>query len=110
MFIEELVDVTNIGLRLLNGRHVQKHKRLPEMMIGAESPEHRVASSSLAVTGVSGTVCSRLCGRSRFGAPREVRLALFQESRERLFCVFGADLHTELFILGLHRGLDLLAR
>jgi hypothetical protein len=60
--------------------------------------------------GISGAVSSCLSGRSRFGASREVGLALFQESGERLFCVFGADLHTELFVLGLHRGLDLLAR
>src|ERR1700750_131820 len=43
--------------------------------------------------------------RWRFDDPRKVGLALFQESRERLFCVVGADLRTELFILGLYRGL-----
>src|SRR6202158_4867160 len=53
---------------------------------------------------------SCLCSRWRFDAPREVRLALFQEGRKRLFCFFGADLRTELFILSLHRGLDLLTK
>src|SRR6266436_8048248 len=57
-----------------------------------------------------GVVCSCLCGRRRFDAPREVGLALFQEGRERLFCVFGADLRTELFVLSLHRRPDLLAK
>src|ERR1700692_1037950 len=54
--------------------------------------------------------CSCLRGRWRFDGPREVGLALFQEDRERLFGVFRADLRTELFILGLHRGLDLLTK
>src|SRR6267142_4996627 len=67
-------------------------------------------SSSNAVIGVTGVVCSCLCGRSRFDAPREVRLALFQEGRKRLFCVFRADLRTELFVLSLHRRLDLLTK
>src|SRR4029077_6994332 len=52
----------------------------------------------------------RLCGRWRFGVPREVGLALFQEGRKRLFCVFRADLRTELFVLSLHRRLDLLTK
>jgi hypothetical protein len=64
--------------------------------------------SSIAMIDVSGIVCSRLCGRRRVDAPREVRLALFQEGSKRLFCVFRADLRTELFVLGLHRRLDLL--
>src|ERR1700688_3708186 len=54
------------------------------------------------------TVYSRLCGHWGFDGSREVGLALFQESRERLFCVFRADLRTELFVLSLHRGLDLI--
>src|SRR6266436_5331039 len=66
--------------------------------------------SSIAVIGVTGVVCSCLCGRWRFDAPREVRLALFQEGRQRLFCVSRADLYTELFVLSLHRRLDLLAK
>src|SRR5882672_6545835 len=53
---------------------------------------------------------SCLCRRWRFDPPREVGLALFQEGRKRLFCVFGADLRTELFVLGLHRRLDLLTK
>src|SRR6266851_3473507 len=59
---------------------------------------------------VTAVACSCLCGRPRFDGPREVGLALFQESRERLFCVFGADLRAELLVLGLHRRLDLLAK
>src|SRR3954467_182569 len=55
-------------------------------------------------------VCPSLCSRWRFDGPREVRLALFQESRERLFCVLRTDLRTELFVLSLHRSLDLLAK
>jgi hypothetical protein len=43
MFIEELVDMADIGFGLLHGRHVQKHERLPEMMIGAESPYRPVS-------------------------------------------------------------------
>ena len=37
MLVEQLVDMAEIGLRLLQGWHVQKHERLPEMMIGAEA-------------------------------------------------------------------------
>src|ERR1700719_2509667 len=54
------------------------------------------------------TVYSCLCGHWGFDGSREVGLALFQESRERLLCVFRADLRTELFVLSLHRGLDLI--
>src|SRR3954453_7979316 len=50
------------------------------------------------------------CLRLRLDVSREVRLALFRESGERLSCVFRADLRAELFVLGLHRGLDLLAK
>src|SRR5207302_5868529 len=32
------------------------------------------------------------------------------EGRKRLFCVLRADLRTELFVLGLHRRLDLLTK
>jgi hypothetical protein len=39
MFIEEFVGMADIGFGLLRGRHIQKHKRLPEMMIGAEGPD-----------------------------------------------------------------------
>src|ERR1700730_2893456 len=39
VLIEELVGMADIGFGLLHGRHVQKHKRLPEMMIGAEGPD-----------------------------------------------------------------------
>src|SRR5258708_13550896 len=39
MLIEELVGMAEIGFGLLHGRHVQKHKRLPQMMIGAEGPD-----------------------------------------------------------------------
>src|SRR5882757_8789241 len=39
VLIEELVGTTDIGFGLLHGRHVQKHERLPEMMIGAEGPD-----------------------------------------------------------------------
>src|SRR6266567_7292573 len=39
MFIEELVGMADIGFGLLHGRHVQKHERLPEMMIGTEGPD-----------------------------------------------------------------------
>src|ERR1700746_3907074 len=35
-FIKELVDMADIGLGLLHGRHAPKHERLPEMMIGAK--------------------------------------------------------------------------
>src|ERR1700681_1597300 len=56
------------------------------------------------------TVYSCLCGHWGFDGTREVGLALFQESRERLFCVFRADLRTELFVLSLHRRLDLLKK
>src|ERR1700730_10110748 len=56
------------------------------------------------------TAYSCLCGHWGFDGSREVGLALFQESRERLFCVFRADLRTELFVLSLHRGLDLHAK
>jgi len=37
--LEELVDVAHIGLRLLHGRHVEKHQRLPEVMIGAKGSD-----------------------------------------------------------------------
>src|SRR6266700_2753101 len=66
----------------------------------------RIRSASF----VTGVVCSCLRGRRRFVAPREVRLALFQESRKRLLCVFRADLRAELFVLRLHRRLDLLTK
>src|SRR5229473_2541806 len=48
MFIEELVNMAEIGFGLLHGRHVQKHQRLPEMMIGAEAPDRarRTADNS----------------------------------------------------------------
>src|SRR5260370_34352190 len=59
---------------------------------------------------VTGVVCSCLRGRWRFDCPREVRLALFQEGCKRLPCVFRADLRAELFVLGLHRRLDLLTK
>src|ERR1700757_3379329 len=59
---------------------------------------------------ISEIVCLRLCSRWRLDALREVGLALFQEGRERLFCVVRADLHAELFVLGLHRRLDLLTK
>src|SRR5258708_7343165 len=39
MFIEKLVGMADIGLGLLHGRYVQKHQRLPEMMIGTEGPD-----------------------------------------------------------------------
>src|SRR6266852_6214969 len=59
---------------------------------------------------VTGVVCSCLSGRRRFDAPREVRLALFQESRKRLFGVFRADLRAELLVLGFHRRFELLKK
>src|ERR1700688_4535037 len=48
MFIEELVGMADVGFGLLHGRHVQKHERLPEMMIGAEGPDRarRAADNS----------------------------------------------------------------
>src|SRR4051812_7912544 len=39
MFIEELVGMADISFGLLHRRHVQKHERLPQMMVGAESPD-----------------------------------------------------------------------
>jgi hypothetical protein len=39
LLIEELFDMANIGFRLLHGRNIQKNKRLPEMMIGAEGSD-----------------------------------------------------------------------
>src|SRR6266849_951944 len=39
MLIEQLVGMAEIGFGLLHGRHVQKHQRLPQMMIGAEGPD-----------------------------------------------------------------------
>src|SRR5713101_3995687 len=72
--------------------------------------QNTVVSSSIAVIGVTGVVYSCLYGHWRFDTPREVRLALFQEGRKRLFCVFRADLRTELFVLGLYRRLDLLTK
>jgi hypothetical protein len=39
VLIEELVGMTDIGFGLLHGRHVQKHERLPQMMIGAEGSD-----------------------------------------------------------------------
>src|SRR4029077_12798977 len=39
MFIEELIGMTDIGFGLLHGRHVQKHERLSQMMIGTEGPD-----------------------------------------------------------------------
>src|SRR5882762_9335143 len=56
------------------------------------------------------TVYSCLCGHWGFDGSREVGLALFQESRKRLFCVFRADLRAELFVLSPHRSLDLLEK
>ncbi|MEH2474393.1 hypothetical protein V1281_004423 [Nitrobacteraceae bacterium AZCC 2161] len=38
-FLEQLVCMADIGFRLLHGRHVQKHERLPQIMIGAEGPD-----------------------------------------------------------------------
>jgi hypothetical protein len=57
---------------------------------------------------VRGFVRSSLCSRWRFCVPREVRLALFQKGRKRFFCVLRAHLHAKLFVLSLHRHLDLL--
>jgi hypothetical protein len=42
MFIERLVGMADIGFGLLHGRQVQKHQRLPEMMIGTEGRRRRV--------------------------------------------------------------------
>src|SRR5882724_7458758 len=79
-------------------------------LLDAEHPIVADLSISILVLGVVGTQPHLvLYGRWRFDGPREVGLALFQKRRERLFCVFRADLRTELFVLGLHRGLDLLA-
>src|ERR1700692_1658843 len=39
LFIEQLVGVANIRFRLLHGRDVEKHERLPQMMIGAEGSD-----------------------------------------------------------------------
>ena len=39
LLIEQLVGMAEIGFGLLHGRHVQKHQRLPEMMVGAEGPD-----------------------------------------------------------------------
>jgi hypothetical protein len=39
VLIEELVGMTDIGFGLLHGRHVQKHERLPQMIIGAEGSD-----------------------------------------------------------------------
>src|SRR5258708_27695795 len=39
MLIEQLVCMADIGFGLLHGRDVQKHERLPQMMIGPESPD-----------------------------------------------------------------------
>src|ERR1700761_8227408 len=39
MFVKQLVDMTDIGFRLLHSRHVEEHERLSQMMIGAESPD-----------------------------------------------------------------------
>jgi hypothetical protein len=66
-------------------------------------------NSSIAVIGVPGIVCC-LRGPWRFDASREVGLALFHEGRERLSCVFGTYLRTELFVFSLHRSLDLLTK
>jgi len=38
MFIEELVGMADIGFGLLHGRHVQKHERLPEMILAPKAP------------------------------------------------------------------------
>src|SRR6266849_3801684 len=39
MFIEQLVGMADIGFGLLHGWHIQKHERLPQMMIGTEGPD-----------------------------------------------------------------------
>src|SRR6266700_7657655 len=39
MLVEELVGMADISFGLLHGGHVQKHERLPQMMVGAESPD-----------------------------------------------------------------------
>jgi hypothetical protein len=39
LFIEQLVGMSDIGLGLLQDRHIQKHQRLPQMMIGAEGSD-----------------------------------------------------------------------
>ena len=38
VLIEELVGMADIGFGLLHGRHVQKHERLPQMMIAPKAP------------------------------------------------------------------------
>jgi hypothetical protein len=39
VFTEQLVDMADICFGLMHGRYVQKHERLPQMMIGAEGPD-----------------------------------------------------------------------
>src|ERR1700704_2356673 len=39
LLIEQLIGMADIGFGLLHGRHVQKHQRLPQMMIGTEGPD-----------------------------------------------------------------------
>src|ERR1700730_10038812 len=68
----------------------------------------RLPTSTHTFIGLSMVVSITLCGRRRFGALREVRLALFQEGRKCLFRILRTDLYAELFVLGLHRRLDLL--
>ena len=38
-WLEELVGAADIGLGLLPHRHVQKHQRLPQVMVGAEAAD-----------------------------------------------------------------------
>ena len=39
VFTEQLVDMADICFGLMHGRYVQKHERLPQMMIGADGPD-----------------------------------------------------------------------
>ena len=62
MFIEELVAMANIGFRLLHGRHVKKHKRLRQMMIGAEGSDRLAGSSGSSISVIA-------CRRHRMFVP-----------------------------------------
>src|SRR5271169_4296455 len=70
----------------------------------------RLPTNTQTFIGLSMVISILLRGRWRFDGLREVGLALFQEGRKRLLGVCRADLHTELFVLGLHRRLDLHAK
>src|ERR1700730_1735222 len=102
-------------------RHAERNSKIckldsSEACLGLLMSSPVSQRSSAAITGRPRVSINRTWCVRRFALAaqppsisREVRFALFQESRKCLFCILGAHLLAELLVLALHRDLDLLA-